>query len=554
MQTHLLRRSLRRLWAFVPSALLQKCKNWQWLGYYPVLYPSDDLLQRWNASHWEEYQNWLQKHTLQHLAQWQELHQQHRQWRNPPKISIVTPVLNTEPAILYECILSVRMQTYPYWQWILVDDGSARQDTKELLASGVLGDPRIQVIFAQQSQGISAATNKAIAQATGDFVVFLDHDDRISLEALGSIAETVHACPDVDIVYSDRDMVSEQNERYLHLFKPDWSPETLLSGNYVFHLMCYRRTLLQQLHGLRSDFDGSQDYDLILRAAEYQPNVRHIAKILYHWRQHPSSVALHAGAKDYAFAAGLKALNAALTRRGIAGTAREIPQFWRGTYELLLMPADSTQVQLVHLDTPSVDTDYAQQVQRAVEAGEQPYIVILADTICPDTQDTLTRLVAWLKHVDGVALVSPKVVNADDTIDYIGMAYNQDASLMYPYRGFPVTEPGYMGVTQIVRNISAPHPFCVAFKRTTWQQLQGFTAELKGPQALLDFALRAQQGGARCVVVPQCLFVQQGEAFVVQEGQDKHLFSQRWQAYLSAGDPYYNPNLADHSPDMGLDI
>lgn len=554
MQTHLLRRSLRRLWAFVPSVLLQTCKNWQWLGYYPVLYPSDDLLQRWNASHWEEYQNWLQKHTLQHLAQWQELHQQHRQWRNPPKISIVTPVFNTEPAILYECILSVRMQTYPYWQWILVDDGSARQDTKALLASGVLGDPRIQVIFAQQSQGISAATNKAIAQATGDFVVFLDHDDRLSLEALGSIAETVHACPDVDIVYSDRDMLSEQNERYLHLFKPDWSPETLLSGNYVFHLMCYRRTLLRQLNGLRSDYDGSQDYDLILRAAEYQPNVRHIAKILYHWRQHPSSVALHAGAKDYAFAAGLKALNAALTRRGIAGTAREIPQFWRGTYEVLLTPTDSTQVQLVHLDTHAVDTDYAQQVQQALQTGEQPYIVILADTIRPDTQDTLTRLVAWLQHVDGVALASPKVVNADDTIDYIGMAYTQDASLMYPYRGFPVTEPGYMGVTQIVRNISAPHPFCVAFKRTTWQQLQGFTAELKGPQALLDFALRAQQGGARCVVVPQCQFVQQGEAFVVQEGQDKHFFSQCWQAYLSAGDPYYNPNLADHSPDMGLDI
>ena len=554
MQSHYLQRVIRRLFAALPKALLFTQPNWQWLCHYPAVTPTDTLLQKWNTSCWEEYQRWLSKQSLETAADWLLRHQADLHWQNPPRISIVTPVYNTTSEVLYECMLSVRMQTYPYWQWILVDDGSTRPETLALLRSGVCNDPRIQIIFCEKSQGISMATNRALAEAKGDYVVFLDHDDRLALEALSLIAHEIDANPQVDILYSDRDMLSEDGERYLHLFKPDWSPETLLSGNYIFHLLCYKRDLLNRLGGLRPEYDGSQDYDLILRAAETKPTVRHIAKILYHWRQHSASVALNDGAKEYAFQAGICALNDTLRRRGINGDAQEIPDFWRGTYQLNLTPPDKNTLQIISLNVSQCREQYAAFIAHEISRTERPYIAIISDAITPATSDTLLRLSAWLM-LDDVGLATGKIINTQGALDSIGMVYNQDASLMYPYRNFPQTEPGYRGVTHITRNISAPYPSCVIIRREVWQQLQGFKPSLKGPHALLDFALRGLNSGWRSVVVPQCVFIQSGVPFVADAfTEDDAHFQQAWAATLQSGDPYYNPNLAQHSSDMGLDI
>lgn len=554
----LIRRACRKCWSFLPKKLLSSFSSWRFLAFYPVIKPTDTLLQNWNSSHWEEYQKWLSLHAWQNLAQWEVSYAQRKQWLKPPKISIVTPVFNTEPAVLYECILSVRMQSYPFWQWILVDDASSRTDTKQLLASGVCADPRIQVIFGQDSRGISGATNCAIAEAAGDFVVFLDHDDRLDLEALAVIAAELDSHPELDIVYSDRDMLSEQGERYLHLFKPNWSPETLLSGNYIFHLMAYRRQLLLELGGLRSEFDGSQDYDLILRAAELHPQVAHIPKILYHWRQHSASVALNVNAKDYAFQAGIAALNAALQRRGISGQAQEIPGFWRGTYQLDLATPETQKIHIIWIPKEFDTAAYAQFISNAIAKHqiEQEYIAIFSEALVPKDELTITRLAAWLLNFDELALASAKIVTPAGALDYVGTYYNQDTSLMFAYQGFPESEPGYMGVSQIVRNISAPHPGCVIFKRSWWERLQGFRKEFLGPHALLDFALRAQDAGGRSVIVPQCVFVrqQQDKWLINEKGEDFVNFHNRWASKLQFGDPYYNVNLAQYSRDMGLDI
>ncbi len=554
----LLRRAYRKCWSFLPNKLLSILPSWRCLAFYPVIKPTDTLLQTWNSSHWEEYQKWLSIHAWQTLTHWELSYSACKLRVNPPKISVVTPVYNTEPAILYECILSMRMQCYPYWQWILVDDGSSRVDTKQLLASGVCKDPRIQVIFGQSSLGISKATNLGIAQATGDFVVFLDHDDRLDLQALALIAAELQAHPELDIIYSDRDMISEQGERYLHLFKPNWSPETLLSGNYIFHLMAYRRQMLLDLGGLRSEFDGSQDYDLILRAAELHPQVAHIPKILYHWRQHPASVALNVNAKDYAFQAGAAALNAALQRRGISGGAQEIPGFWRGTYQLDLTTPEANTIQILALHKELLAVDYARFVSHLIaeHQPEQQYIAIISTGLLAKDESTLTRLAAWLLHFDELAMVSGKIVTASGLLEYVGIYYNQDTSLVPVYQGFPESEPGYMGVSQIVRNISAPHPECVIFKRSWWEKLQGFDPNLQGPHALLDFALRAQALGGRSAIVPQCQFVrQQDDVWQIDEtSEDFVYFHNRWHGYFEAGDPYYNSNLAQNSRDMGLDI
>lgn len=521
-------------------------KNWQWLRFYPPIMPTDVLFSYWNQSEWLDYQDWINRHSIRSIDTWTHYRREALSWKKPFIISIVTPVYNTKSPLLYECILSVKLQTYPYWQLVLVDDGSSNSETLNLLASAFCQDPRIDIIYEHDSQGISAATNQGIHQSNGDYVIFLDHDDRLALDALHHIADQVKQNPTIDIFYSDRDMISPQNKRFMHLFKPDWSPETLLSGNYVFHLMCYRRQLLQQLGGLRSEFDGSQDYDLILRAAETNPVVKHIDKILYHWRQHEASVSLNDHAKDYAFEAGIAALNAALLRRKLNASAIEISDLWRGMYRIEWTPVSEQAINLIRINTKTPNSyvyDVYQQLQ------DKPYIAILSETMLPLSEQTLQTLASWLT-IERVGMVSGKLINPDGQINYSGMSYRADGSFCVPYQGFPETDAGYMAITRIIRNISAPHPYCVVIDRELWQQLGGFNADFQGPHALLDFALRALNAGWRCLIDPQHRFQTEEDELSAWSDQEHEYFVFAWKSWLEQGDPYFNKNLDDTSLDM----
>jgi len=546
-------RVLRQLFNRIPASSLTEKSSWQWLRYYPAITPSPPCFNEWNQADNKhpDYQLWIDQNSVSSLAGWRVLKEQSHHWQNPPKISIVTPVHNTHAEVLYECILSVRAQAYPYWQFILVDDGSSSEATHKLLKSGVCKDPRIKVYYCAEAQGISSATNLAIEHSQGDYVVFLDHDDRLSLDALYLLAEEIRQHPEVDILYSDRDMISPEGKRYMHLFKPGWSPETLLAGNYVFHLMCYRRQLLKQLGGYRSELDGSQDYDLILRAIETQPQVRHIQKVLYHWRQYQGSVALDSNAKDYAFKAGVEALNQALQRRGINGEASEIESLWRGNYQLDLACPDSQGIQVINIHANLPIDGYTAFINQAMQNvdTQTSFIALISDALTPVKANAIATLAAWLK-IDGVGLASGSVLTGDNNIEYTGATYQQNGGLLVPYQGYPTSEAGYMAVTRLVRNISAPHPFCVVIRRELWQQLKGLNAEYSGYYALLDLALRAQAINWRCVSVPQVQFISQSPHLLACfPEQDKQLFARQWQDWLDQGDPYYNKNLDRNSQD-----
>jgi len=453
--------------------------------------------------------------------------------------------------VLYECIISVRAQAYPYWQLILIDDGSSNTETHKLLTSAVCKDPRIKVCFCAESRGISKATNLGIEKSTGEYVVFLDHDDRLSLDALFLIAGEIQQHPDVDIVYSDRDMISPEGKRYMHLFKPDWSPETLLSGNYIFHLMCYRRSLLNQLEGYRSELDGSQDYDLILRAIETQPQVRHIQKVLYHWRQYPGSVSLDSNAKDYAFKAGVYALNKALQRRGIAGEASEIKNLWRGNYQLDLVCPDINEIEVITIGSAIAKDVYTVFIKQSLQQAdtEKPFIALLSDTLTPVAGNALCHLAAWTK-MSGVGLASGSIITDNNLIEYAGATYHKQGDVLIAYQGCSVDEPGYMAVTRLARNVSAPHPYCVVIRRDLWLQLNGLNSDYHGYYALLDFALRALAINWRCVIVPQAQFLKLRDDLLAHfPEQDKQLFFLQWQDWLERGDPYYNKNLNKESQD-----
>jgi hypothetical protein len=367
----------------------------------------------------------------------------------------------------------------------------------------------------------------------------------LALDALFSIAKEIQRHPEDDIIYSDRDMITPKGRRYMHLFKPDWSPETLLSGNYIFHLMCYKRSLLKQLGGLRPEFDGSQDFDLILRAAETHPQVRHIEKVLYHWRQYEGSVSLLAEAKEYAFEAGIKALNQALKRRGIKARAREIDALWRGNYQLEMDGPDIKDIDVISIDSNMSIDAYAREINQAVQKTglKKPYIALMSESLTAVSKNALCYLAAWLK-MEGVGLASGSIITTENRIEYSGATYNNEGGLHILFQGFPAAETGYMAVNKLVRNVSAAHPFCVLIDRDLWQQLSGLDEQYKGYYALLDFALQALVTDWRCISVPQAQFQNQGDDLLAKFSEDdKVRFYKNWQSWLEKGDPYYNSNF-----------
>ena len=246
--------------------------------------------------------------------------------RHRPLVSILMPVFDTDPEWLGRAVESVRSQIYPHWQLCIADDGSTNAPTRDYLAT-LVDDSAITVICSPENRGIAAATNSALEAASGEFVAFLDHDDELAPEALLECVRVIDERPDVDVVYSDEDKIDRHGRRSAHHLKPDWSPEFFRGVMYVGHLLVIRRSLVEQAGGLDSDFDGVQDYELMLRVSELTERIEHVPRILYHWRTLPQSTASSTDAKDGISALQAQAVGRHLERIGVAATARPNPRF-----------------------------------------------------------------------------------------------------------------------------------------------------------------------------------------------------------------------------------
>lgn len=249
-----------------------------------------------------------------------------------PLFSVVVPIYNTPPDLLALMAQSVLAQWYQDWELILADDASPDAGTREAL--GRLDDPRIRVLSLPTNSGISGTTNAALAGARGDYVVFLDHDDELTVDCLWELALRIGQ-DDPDFLYSDEDKLDGQGRFCQPFFKPDWSPDAMMSTMFTCHVSCVRRTLLEQVGGLDSSYDGAQDWDLVLRLTERTERIAHIPKVLYHWRIIPASTAADLNAKPYAIQASVRARQDALKRRGLEGTlepVEQVPGFYRVRY------------------------------------------------------------------------------------------------------------------------------------------------------------------------------------------------------------------------------
>lgn len=526
---------------------------WRAMTRRPLPVPSRQYLASCTTAEWPEYQAWIDHNERKTLEAWQVWRRQALELRRPAPISVVTPVCDTDPAQLRHCVQSVQLQAYPFWELLLVDDCSERPETQRLLEALATEDARIRCFRNATRLGISESTNRGLRAARGRYAAFLDHDDCLAPDALLLVANALSQDPDTDLLYTDRDSLSPSGRRLMHLMKPAWSPETLLSGNYLFHLCVYRLALVRRLGGLRARFDGSQDYDLALRAADCGARVRHLPAVLYHWRQHEASLAMAHHGKEHVFEAGMAALRESLKRRGLEGDISEIKSLWRGNYRVRLPPPDERSVYVASLPRDALDRGYCNCVREALNRGSHDVLVVLGPGLLGLNADAIGELTSWLQ-LDGVGLVTGKISTSDGRLGHGGMTLRRDGTPLSLFEGFPSDEPGYMAVTSIVHNVSIVHPFCFAVRRELWTALGGLDEDFMSGYGALDLALRAGRHGWRCVFDPFAQFIAGSEwawASLFPE-QDRQAFEDRWRQWLQLGDPCYHPALSQQHNDMRL--
>jgi GT2 family glycosyltransferase len=498
-----------------------------------------------------------------------------------PTISVIMPVYNTDPGILREAIDSVHQQIYPNWELCIADDGSTRADTLAVLAEAA-EDPAIQVTRLGGQSGIAAASNAALAMATGEFVTFLDHDDLLKPHALAQVVRWLNADPDLDLIYSDEDKLALDGTLVQPHLKPDWSPDLLMSNNYVCHLMVLRRGLVERLGGFRSAFDGSQDYDLVLRVSEQTDRIAHIPEPLYTWRIIPGSAAEVADAKPYALEAAKRALGAALARRGRDGTIEETerPGIHRTRYRtpgepkvsiiiptrdgLPLLDRCLTSVferttyrnyEIVVIDNESKDAgtlgylaalpgrvihyphrfNYARMMNLAARSVETDLLLFL-------NNDTEVITPEWVEALVEHA-VRPEVGAVGGRL-YFGDGAPQHEGILVGVGGwaYNTNHRGYWARGDMIRNTSAVTGACTMMRPGIYWKVGGNDERLRIAYNDVDLCLRVRQAGLQVVYTPyaELFHYESSTRSGYEHAEDGPLFGERWRPRERV-DPYYSP-------------
>lgn len=481
-----------------------------------------------------------------------------RYWAKRPLISVVMPTWNTPVELLRAAVESVCNQSYPCWELCIADDASTRKETLALLREIESRDARIKVAYRSENGHISAASNSALALATGDYVAFLDHDDTLAEHALYFVAQAVIEHPDATIIYSDEDKIDGTGHRFDPHFKPEWNPDLLHSINYISHLGVYRRTLINGIGGFRTGVEGSQDYDLLLRCLLHSTDrqIIHIPWVLYHWRVVEGSTALAPGEKSYTTEAGMKALSdyfAAQGQEGLRVEAGKVANTYHVRYPIrspeplvsiliptrdcvdllkicvdgLLNRTEYRNIEVLILDNQSQEvetTAYFKEVEEQDErvrvlAYDHPFnysainnygvaqakgeIIALMNN---DTEvinpEWLSEMVAHVLRPE-IGCVGAKLYYDDDTIQHAGVVLGMGGVAGHVHKDFPRSSPGYFSRLICVQNLSAVTGACLLVRREIYEQVGGLN-ERDLPVAFndVDFCLRVSELGLRNLWTP----------------------------------------------------
>jgi GT2 family glycosyltransferase len=524
-----------------------------------------------------------------------------------PRFSIVTPVFETPANILWEMLESVRAQTFSDWELCLVDDASGSPEVRQMLERAQRKDPRLQVRFREENGGIVAASNDALELARGEFVALLDHDDKLHPDALALVDKAILATPDADYIYTDEDKIDVRGRHAGPFLKPDWSPERMRTQMYTCHLSVFRRSLVEEVGGFDPEFEGSQDWDLVLKVTERARAVAHVPRVLYHWRGLSTSAAGGGeAAKPWAFEAGGRAVQAHCERTGLPARVERDPKDpgvyhlepelkaeplvsivipTRGqvrevryqevvlvnhcvrsivekssyeNYEIVVVADDATpaaaikdlkgiagdRLRLVRYDRPF---SFSAKINAGAVRSAGEHLLLLNDDIEVATANWIERMVMY-SGVPEIGAVGGRLLLEDGRIQHAGVGF-EGGLPGHPYHGFPGDIPGYANAIRIARNALAVTGACLMTRRDLFEEVGGLTTVLPVNYNDIDYCLKLRAIGRRIVYDPDLImyhFESSSRSSDVEEWE-KDLLRDRWQQ-LTAIDPYSNPNLRQETP------
>lgn len=561
----------------------------------------------------EDYHKWIEKNEGWDLSKVKE---ECRNFSYSPKISVLMPVYNVEEKWLLKCIQSVQSQVYENWELCIADDASTDKNVKEFLKKFSKKDKRIKIIYREENGHISKATNTALQIATGEYVALLDNDDELAPFAFYEIVKLLNEKPELDLIYSDEDKIDLKDNRFDPAFKPDWSPDLLLGTNYISHLGVYRRSIINEIGGFRVGYEGSQDYDLVLRFTEKttKNKIAHIPKILYHWRVLPTSTAADQSSKGYAFEAGRRALEDALKRRNIKGKAKHaagnglydveyelvsgdlisiiiptrdgysdmkrcldsiIEKSSYQNYEIIVADNGSTDPKMRQLYeekqsllkdrfiVKSIDIpfNYSYINNLAVQEARGKYLLFLNNDTEVITPNWLEQMLSFAQ-LKRIGCVGAKLYYPNHTIQHAGVILGLGGAAGHGHHTFPRGDFGYFGKLEINVNYLAVTAACLMVKKSDFDQVNGFDETLTVAFNDVDLCLKIFELGKDNVWLHGVeLFHFESQTRGYEDNPEKlarfdsetKLMEQRWKKYID-NDPFYSPNLSRTGGHFGVKV
>ena len=554
------------------------------------------------------YEAWLARHKVDKRTL---RRQKHAAFAQKPLISIVIPMYCTPLPYLKELLESVRRQSYENWQLCLAD-GSPDDKAKEFIEKHYGREKRIVYRKLEENGGISVNTNEAVALATGEYLMLCDHDDTLEPDALYEIVKAINDTG-ADVLYTDEDKVSMDGQHYFDPnFKPDFNLFRLRENNYICHIFVVKKSLTDETGLLRSEFDGAQDFDFILRCCEKAQKITHIPKVLYHWRCHMDSTAADPSSKAYAYEAGRKAVREHYQRLGIDAKVEmtERPGWYRShvkvqgnplisviipnkdhtddlelclfsmtrkstyrNYEILIVENNSEKEETfeyykklpdrypkARVLTWEKEFNYSAINNFAAKEAKGEYLLFLNNDVEILTPDWMEEMLQNCQQED-VAAVGAKLYYPDDTIQHAGVVLGLGGIAGHIMCRASREDPGYFGRMISVQEISAVTAACMMVKKSDFDAVGGLDETFQVAFNDIDLCMKFRAAGKKIIFTPYAeLYHYESKSRGLEDTPEKQFrfdkevkrFQEKWAQQLEMGDPYYSPNLSVTEGDCSL--
>lgn len=544
------------------------------------------------------YAEWRNTHEL---IEQERKEQKNTCFEKKVKFSIVVPLFESNEIYLQQLVESIFNQTYFNWELCLSDGGGKESKLKNYLEDLMKRDSRIKCIKSKEKLGISANTNAALAEVSGDYIVFADHDDLIAENALYECARAVNEQNAIEIIYTDEDKVSMDGKTFFSPhFKPDYNRDLLCSVNYFCHMVVVKKSLVDKIGGMRKEFDGAQDYDFVLRCVEQTKNIYHIPKVLYHWRSHKESTAENPESKRYAFEAGKRAIQEHYKRIGednVLVTETQWTGIYRSQYVIDIEPRISIiiynvrnienlkqciqsilennyknyEILIVSNKNLNMEKMFGDGLKKSIKRVEVKkewncskiknfaaeittgnYLLYLEADMKFMHEECIRELVGMCRRKD-TGIVGGKIYNKNGYIEQAGMFIGKDGKVHRLFAGLHKSENGYFSRIVSQMEYSVISGGCMLIKKDFFIRCSGFDEQIKDEYADVDICLEARKNATFVVYNPYvevCCMEMRKENIRTSS----QYFNDKWESFVKNGDPYYNNNFLEVFPNYKRSI